>query len=339
MAIGSGRGARRARVIVLGTGSRAQAVARALESRRGVQVLGFMDDEPEPRAREALGERYLGPVERLSTLARTEEISDVLFALPRQYLARDSTANALATCEMLGVDFTIAVDFFDTRHARVIEADIPGFPAFTLSVRHHQASWKLAIKRGIDMACAALGIAVCLPLWTAAALAIKLTSPGPVLFVQERVGRHGRRFRMLKFRTMVVNAEQLLCELQRSNEQAGPVFKVRKDPRITPVGALLRKFSIDELPQLINVLRGDMSLVGPRPPLPAEVSHYEADHVGRLSMRPGLTCLWQVSGRNEIAFEDWVKLDLEYVERWSLLLDFKILLATVPAVLQGRGAS
>jgi lipopolysaccharide/colanic/teichoic acid biosynthesis glycosyltransferase len=168
---------------------------------------------------------------------------------------------------------------------------------------------------------------------------IKLTSRGDILFKQERVGRHGRPFFMLKFRSMVVNAEELKAKLMAQNEQTGPVFKMKRDPRITPIGRFIRKFSIDELPQLINVLRGEMSVVGPRPPVPAEVAKYEAWQRRRLSVRPGLTCVWQVSGRNEISFEEWMYLDMQYIDHWSLAQDFELILKTVPVVLTGRGAS
>src|SRR6185369_6988398 len=171
-----------------------------------------------------------------------------------------------------------------------------------------------------------------------AAIAVKLTSTGAVLFKQERVGLHGRRFKMLKFRSMVSNAEELKARLLAANEQSGPVFKMRRDPRVTAVGRFIRKYSIDELPQLINVLRGDMSIVGPRPPLPSEVARYEAWQRRRLSVRPGLTCVWQVSGRNEVSFRDWMLLDMRYIDHWSLANDFNLILRTFPVVLTGRGA-
>jgi len=171
-----------------------------------------------------------------------------------------------------------------------------------------------------------------------AALAIRLTSGSPVLFKQVRIGYHGRRFVLLKFRTMVLEAEKHRSALEHLNEVGGPAFKIRKDPRITVIGRILRRFSIDELPQLLNVLWGDMSLVGPRPPLPEEVAQYEWAWRRRLSVRPGLTCTWQISGRNDIGFEDWMEMDLDYIDHWSPLLDLKILALTVPAVLFGRGA-
>jgi lipopolysaccharide/colanic/teichoic acid biosynthesis glycosyltransferase len=168
---------------------------------------------------------------------------------------------------------------------------------------------------------------------------IKLTSRGPLLFKQDRVGLHGTMFHMLKFRSMIANAEELKAKLMAQNEQQGPVFKISRDPRITAVGRFIRKYSIDELPQLINVLRGEMSIVGPRPPVPAEVAKYEAWQRRRLSVRPGLTCVWQVSGRNQISFEEWMYLDMQYIDHWSLAQDFQLILKTVPVVLTGRGAS
>jgi lipopolysaccharide/colanic/teichoic acid biosynthesis glycosyltransferase len=166
-----------------------------------------------------------------------------------------------------------------------------------------------------------------------------LGSRGPILFKQRRVGLHGRTFDMLKFRSMVRNAEDLRAKLAAQNEQAGPVFKMKHDPRITRVGRFIRRFSIDELPQLINILRGDMSIVGPRPPIPSEVARYEAWQRRRLSVRPGLTCVWQVSGRNEISFDEWMLLDMRYIDHWSLAQDIQLILKTVPVVLKGRGAS
>lgn len=168
---------------------------------------------------------------------------------------------------------------------------------------------------------------------------IKLTSKGPILFKQQRVGIYGRRLNMLKFRSMVVNAEELKQALAAENEQSGPVFKMKRDPRVTRVGRFIRKHSIDELPQLINILRGEMTIVGPRPAVPSEVAEYEPWHRQRLSVLPGLTCTWQVSGRNQIPFERWMQMDIEYITSWSLLQDISLILRTVPVVFTGRGAS
>jgi len=195
----------------------------------------------------------------------------------------------------------------------------------------------IVIKRGIDIFLALLLITLTAPFFVFIALAIKLTSPGPVFFKQVRCGLNGRRFNILKFRTMVVNAAALKSELEELNEVSGPVFKIKKDPRVTATGRFLRKFSLDEIPQFINVLKGDMSIVGPRPPIPSEVRKYDLWQRRRLSVRPGITCLWQINGRNGIDFEEWMKLDLEYIDKWNLSLDMKIILKTIPSVLKGTG--
>ena len=195
------------------------------------------------------------------------------------------------------------------------------------------------MKRAIDIVVSAVALALLSPLLLVVAALVKFSSRGPLLFRQARVGQHGRQFNMLKFRSMVVNAEELKARLLARNEQQGPVFKMKRDPRITAVGRFIRKYSIDELPQLLNVLRGEMSLVGPRPPIPAEVAKYEAWQRRRLSVRPGLTCVWQVSGRNEISFEEWMYLDMQYIDHWSLQRDLELIAKTVPVVLTGRGAS
>jgi len=193
-------------------------------------------------------------------------------------------------------------------------------------------------KRVLDLAVASLGLLATLPIWLAIVVAIRLDSPGGALFVQERVGIHGRRFRFYKFRSMYADAERRVGELQSSNEASGPVFKMRVDPRVTRVGNLLRRTSLDELPQLLNVLKGEMSLVGPRPPLPKEVEQYRPSDAMRLSVKPGLTCLWQISGRSTIGFDEWMELDREYIRRMSLGVDLTILVRTVWAVLSCKGA-
>lgn len=193
-------------------------------------------------------------------------------------------------------------------------------------------------KRALDLVMATLGLISTAPIWLAIVIAIKLDSPGPAIFVQERVGLNGRRFRFYKFRSMHVDAERRLAELRAQNEVDGPVFKMRKDPRISKVGAFLRRTSLDELPQLLNVLKGDMSMVGPRPPLPREVEKYRPSDIVRLSVKPGLTCLWQIRGRSTLGFETWMEYDREYISNLSLRLDLSILVRTVWAVLSCRGA-
>ena len=210
-----------------------------------------------------------------------------------------------------------------------------------LTLRQSGRRWlgyEEALKRLVDILLATLGLVATLPLWLGIVLAIRLDSPGPAIFVQERVGRHGRHFRFYKFRSMYADAEQRLAEVQAHNEIDGPVFKMRKDPRVSKVGALLRRTSLDELPQLINVLKGEMSLVGPRPPLPREVEQYRPGDTVRLSVKPGLTCLWQVSGRSNVGFDQWMEYDREYVRNMSLWLDLQILLRTVWVVISCRGA-
>ncbi len=210
-----------------------------------------------------------------------------------------------------------------------------------LTLRQSGRQWlgyEEALKRLLDIVLATLGLVATLPVWLVIVLAIKLDSPGPAIFVQQRVGLHGRHFRFYKFRSMYADAEQRLAEVQAHNEIDGPVFKMRKDPRVSKVGAFLRRTSLDELPQLINVLRGEMSLVGPRPPLPREVEQYRPGDIIRLSVKPGLTCLWQVSGRSNVSFDQWMEFDREYVRNMSLWLDLQILLRTVWVVVSCRGA-
>ncbi|MGH8875618.1 MAG: sugar transferase [Acidimicrobiia bacterium] len=198
--------------------------------------------------------------------------------------------------------------------------------------------WMLAVKRLIDISVGLAALVILSPVFVLAAVAVKLSSPGPIFYVSDRVGRRGITFKFIKFRSMMVEADYEKPQLLELNELDGPVFKIRSDPRITPVGRVLRKFSVDELPQLVHVLAGDMSLVGPRPPLPEETDRYTDRQWQRLLVKPGITCTWQVSGRSEIDFATWVRMDLDYIERWSLLRDLKLMVLTIPAVLSGRGA-
>ena len=199
-------------------------------------------------------------------------------------------------------------------------------------------SYESSLKRLLDVVLAGLGLIAIFPIWLAIVIAIRLDSPGPAIFVQKRVGQHGRPFRFYKFRSMYLDAEQRLADVLTQNEIDGPVFKIRKDPRVTGVGSFLRRTSLDELPQLINVLRGEMSMVGPRPPLPREVEQYRPADLVRLQVKPGLTCLWQIKGRSNVGFDRWMELDREYVRSMSFGLDLRILVRTVAAVLTMRGA-
>ena len=209
---------------------------------------------------------------------------------------------------------------------------------FALHHRRHLLPYERTLKRFLDLVLATVGLIGSLPIWLAIVIAIRVDSPGPAIFVQERVGLHGRRFRFYKFRSMYLDAEARLAEVQAHNEMDGPVFKIRKDPRVSKVGAFLRRTSLDELPQLLNVIKGDMSLVGPRPPLPREVEQYRPGDIVRLSVKPGLTCLWQIRGRSNVGFDQWMEYDREYVRNISLWLDVRILIRTVRVVLSGTGA-
>jgi exopolysaccharide biosynthesis polyprenyl glycosylphosphotransferase len=216
--------------------------------------------------------------------------------------------------------------------------ELEGVPVVTIR-SGPEDDWRLIIKRLIDVLGSAMFLLALAPVFGAVALLIRLDSPGPVFFAQERVGFNKRRFRLLKFRTMVDGADKQQARLEHLNEAGGPVFKIKGDPRITRVGKFLRRFSIDELPQLLNVLKGNMSLVGPRPLPLRDVERIDVtSHKRRFSIKPGITCLWQVNGRSNIGFDDWVRMDLEYIDKWSLVLDIMILLKTIPAVLKGPGA-
>ncbi len=273
---------------------------------------------------------------QLPAMLHSQPISCVIFNVAQTYFSE--VERAILSCEVEGVEAWLVADFVKTSIARATIDDFYGKPILVFRTTP-ESSWQLVCKRLIDIVGAGLGLVVLGPLVILpVAIGIKLTSPGPILFRQKRSGLHGRLFTMYKFRSMLSNAEMLRAELAAFNEMSGPVFKINDDPRVTPVGRFLRRTSIDELPQLWNVLKGEMSLVGPRPPIPSEVEQYDPWHRRRLSMKPGLTCLWQISGRNTVAFDQWMKLDLQYIDNWSLWLDLKIIARTVPIVLTGLGA-
>jgi exopolysaccharide biosynthesis polyprenyl glycosylphosphotransferase len=277
------------------------------------------------------------PVARLVELFHERAVSRVVFAA--QHVHFNKIEEAVQACETEGVDAWISADFLQTTLAK------PAFDVFAGRLMlvfqcAPNVSWSLWLKEMVDRLAALALIALSSPLWLMAMIGIRLSSPGPVIFRQDRAGRFGKPFRMYKFRTMCLGAEKQREGLAGRNQMAGPVFKVEDDPRIFPFGRWLRRLSIDELPQLINVLRGEMSLVGPRPLPVYEIARIEKDaQRRRLSVKPGLTCLWQIMGRNRInSFEEWVALDLKYIDNWSLWLDLEILCKTLPAVLKGSGA-
>jgi len=275
--------------------------------------------------------------ERLIELLHQHSANGVIIQARQANLAQ--IEDVIHICELEGVEAWLLADFFQTRLSRKSFDYFHGHPTLVFRTGP-EASWQGVIKQVLDFVGALLLLILCAPLLLVVALLIKMTSPGPVLFRQERCGLNGRPFTMLKFRSMVTDAEQRRHELEQFNEMSGPVFKLSSDPRITPIGKYLRKYSLDELPQLFNVLRGEMSLVGPRPLPVDEVRRFpDIAHRRRLSVKPGLTCLWQISGRNEVKdFEEWVRLDLQYIDQWSLWLDLKILFKTIPVVIFATGA-
>jgi len=325
-------------LLLVGTGPSAQALARTIFEHAwwGFRLIGCVEvDEGVGGRRHVGGLPVLGRVEDIPRILQDLVVDDVVFALGRRELeGLDQLYEAL---HEQGIRTFFALDFFPRVQAHAELTEIDGLPLLTYS-NAPTSPLLLAAKRSLDVALSALILLLALPMISVVAVAIRVTGRN-VLFRQTRCGLNGRRFTLYKFRTMVADAEERLSELQHLNEMDGPVFKSRNDPRVTRLGRFLRKFSLDELPQLWNVLRGDMSLVGPRPPIPEEVARYERWQRRRLSMKPGLTCLWQVNGRNELDFSSWMELDLEYIDSWSLQLDLKILLKTIPVVLSGRGAS
>jgi exopolysaccharide biosynthesis polyprenyl glycosylphosphotransferase len=274
---------------------------------------------------------------KLESVLRDESVDEVLVSLPPHKYG-SLVEKIVNRCEEEGVIVRIRAEMFELHTARTYADELEGLPVLTYR-SGPQDDWRLVTKRLIDFVGSTVLLLMLAPLFAVVALLIKLNSPGPVLFAQERIGLNKRRFQMLKFRTMVNGAETQQAALEQVNEAEGPVFKIKNDPRVTPMGKFLRRFSIDELPQLINVLKGDMSLVGPRPLPVRDVERIDvASHKRRFSIKPGLTCLWQVNGRSNIGFEEWVRMDLQYIDQWSLGLDVLILLKTIPAVLRGPGA-
>jgi exopolysaccharide biosynthesis polyprenyl glycosylphosphotransferase len=327
-------------LLIVGGGPRAKWFANEVRERTdlGYRIIGYVDDETNFNGQGVDGVPRLGDVSDLPTIIAHDVIDEVFVALPikSQYSQIETAINLL---EEQGIMVHMFTDHFPHRLARSHPSEFEGAPLLSL----HSAppvTWRTEIKRMLDILVAVSSLLVLSPLLAIVALVVKLDSKGPVFFIQNRVGFNKRRFRMLKFRTMCVDAEARMHELEHLNEKTGPIFKIANDPRTTRAGKWLRRASIDELPQLINVLLGDMSIVGPRPLSVRDALRMEvAWQKRRFSVKPGLTCLWQVSGRSNLSFEQWMQLDLEYIDRWSLGLDGLILLRTIPAILLARGAS
>jgi exopolysaccharide biosynthesis polyprenyl glycosylphosphotransferase len=327
--------------LILGTGPLGRATAADLlagaSQRRFMGYLSFPGEAPGERAAAQLKAPVLGSAGDLEAILRKWPVEEVYLSGSAQKQGNAMQA-AISTCERFGVPFALPAFGFRLNRANALnqKAVSDGYLHFSCC---EPKPLQLALKRVFDVLASAAALVLLAPLFLLTTIAMKLTMPGPVFFRQTRCGLQRHPFQMLKFRSMVVEAESRKAELQAQNEQSGPVFKIRRDPRVTPLGRFLRKYSIDELPQLINVLRGEMSLVGPRPPVPDEVERYEPWQRRRLSVRPGLTCLWQVSGRNQISFKEWMMMDMRYIDHWSLIADFDLIMRTVPVVLTGHGAS
>lgn len=332
------RGENFQKVLIIGTGARAAQLSNVLreKSEWGIDIVGYLDPKSNWAGTKALEAPVLGTVENISSILKKFVIDEVILAVPRTLIG-DAEAIAHA-CEEEGIKLRIMADLYDLEVARVSLMKLDGIPLLTLEPVALDEG-KLFLKRLIDIVIVLLSMPLILPLMGCIALAIKLDSPGPVFFVQERVGLKKRRFNLFKFRSMQEGSEEKLKELEHLNEAEGPIFKMTNDPRVTRVGRFIRRTSLDELPQLFNVLGGSMSLVGPRPMSIRDVALFDRGiQRKRFSVKPGLTCLWQISGRSELPFSKWLELDLKYIETWSIFLDTKILLQTIPVVLRGKGA-
>ena len=335
------RGRNLCHMLIVGTNSRAVDFARRLvaDKERGYHLVGFVDDDwPGLQEFHRTDFRLVSDFAGLKGFLRANVVDEVTIFLPFGSFYR-LCQDAADLCRQHGIIVRFNSDVFGFKGMQCRDEEFDG-DHFIATFKSSREGWPVVVKRALDLMVSAVLLFLLSPVLVAAAIAIKLTSPGPVLFSQERIGLNKRTFQIHKLRTMVLNAENLQAGLERQNEMSGPVFKIRKDPRITSVGKFLRRSSIDELPQLINVLKGDMSLVGPRPLPFRDYAGFSEDwQRRRFSIKPGITCLWQVNGRNRICFDEWMLLDIRYMDEWSLWLDLKILAKTVPAVIRGEGAA
>jgi exopolysaccharide biosynthesis polyprenyl glycosylphosphotransferase len=325
-------------VLIVGIGDRLREVKYKIDQHPGwgMKVVGFVAVDASQTNQTTYGLDRLGDLKDLPDRIHENVVDEVIFAIPIGYL--DRIEDAVSQCEEQGIKTQIAMHFYTPTIAKTYVEDMDGLPLLTYSSIPEDIA-KLFLKRMFDAVASGVGLILLSPFLAAIAVSVWCTSSGPILFRQGRIGLNGRIFTCYKFRTMVANAEELREGLSGLNEMSGPVFKIKDDPRVTKFGWWLRKYSLDELPQLFNVVMGDLSLVGPRPPIVDEVRQYERWQRRRLSMRPGITGIWQVEGRSRVAeFDEWVRLDLQYIDNWSLTLDFKILLKTIPTVILGRGA-
>jgi len=326
----------RRNILILGNKARAREMGEVISkySDWGLRILGYV--ETYPTSGDGSNGDVLGSIRDLPKIIEDHVVDEIVF-VGSSMKDFEHFDEVLEICREQGINTRVAADIFPAKISKVSMEFLESVPLITFSTTPDHAL-ALLIKRAMDIVISLVLLIILLPFMAFFGLLIKLTSKGPMLYRQMRCGLYGRKFILYKFRSMKQGADDVLWEIRHLNEMDGPVFKMRNDPRVTPFGRFLRKSSIDELPQLWNVLRGEMSLVGPRAPLPEEVREYSRWQRRRLSVKPGITCLWQISGRNEIDFHEWMKLDLHYIDNWSLLLDIKILLRTFPVVLIGKGA-
>jgi len=325
------------RVVLVGAGDVGLMVMRTIAARPslGYELVGFLDDDPDINRTDIGRFQALGPLTNFFDILQNNEIDTAIICLP--WRSHRIVARLLHLCEENGVTAQIVPDFFQLTKNQMQVERLNGIPLITTRAVSI-AGWNLFVKRALDVTVATVILVLGLPLGALIALCVRFNSPGPIIYSQTRVGRNGRPFQIYKFRSMIADAEAQRDEMADLNEASGPLFKMRDDPRRTAVGRILRRLSLDELPNVINVLRGEMSLVGPRPNVPEEVSQYKDWHRKRLSVSPGMTGLWQVSGRSDLTFDEMVLLDIYYAENWSMTLDLGILLRTIPKVLGGEGA-
>lgn len=326
------------KILIVGSGERARRVAESLStySEWGADIVGFLDNDPSIVGKEISSSKVIGTISEIETVLKNNVVDEVVVAVPRSMIGE--VAPVFTTCEEEGVKLRLMADIYDFQVARTQLELLGGTPLLSFEPVA-QDSIELLIKRLFDITAILFSLPIVLPIMLLTAIAIRIDSPGPIFFVQQRVGLRKRIFPMFKFRSMHIGSEEKLKEIEHLNEADGPIFKIANDPRITRVGRFIRKTSIDELPQLFNVLLGHMSLVGPRPMSVRDVNLFDKSvQRKRFSVLPGLTCLWQISGRSNLPFEKWLELDLTYIDHWSFKLDLEILFKTPAVILKGEGA-
>jgi exopolysaccharide biosynthesis polyprenyl glycosylphosphotransferase len=324
-------------ILIIGTDERAGRLAEVLEAARtwGYRLVGVVREVTGMSIDPRLRQYPTIELDQLSDVLRNHIVDEAIFVISKEALSR--LEEIFLICEEEGIKTRVMLSFFPHLTSKIYLEALQDLPLLTFTTTP-QNDYLLFVKNALDFALAGVLLILFAPFLCLVALLIKVTSKGPIIFKQVRCGLGGRKFVLYKFRSMHTDAEEAKKQLAHLNEMSGPVFKLSNDPRCTFVGRFLRKFSVDELPQLFNIIKGDMSFVGPRPPIPEEVEKYERWQRRRLRMKPGLTCLWQVSGRNEVDFAEWMRMDLQYIDTWSLFLDCKIFLKTIPIVLLGKGA-